>query len=113
MTIATIRQSLHDSTVEELRRVIAACIGLVVALLLLYGYFVATTIFNMVQYRAASAETSRITAELGDLEAQYLALGNTLTLDRAHELGFVDAPHPAFVALGAPHRLTLASDLAR
>ena len=113
MSIATVRQSLYDRTVEELRRVIGFFMALTLALLVLYGYFVATTIMNMVAYRAAVAETSRTTAALGDLEARYLALGNKLTLEHAHSLGFVDAPYPQFVALGAPHRLSLAADSIR
>ncbi len=106
MTLAAVQQSLYDT--ELLKRVIIALACLAAAFLLAYGYFVATTIVNMVEYRTATERIVRVSAELGGLESGYIELGQLMTMEHAHELGFVDVPNPQFVALQAPYRLTLA-----
>ena len=108
ITATAIRNFLYDLRAEELRRFIGALIGITVVFLAAYGYFVATTVVNMVEYHHAVARTAELNAELGQLESRYIELGQSMTIERAHTLGFVDVSDPHFVALGSSQRLTLA-----
>lgn len=87
---------------------IAGLLSVATFCLLAYGYLVATTIINMVEYRAASANIARLHTQVGELESRYLALGQSMTVEHAHALGFVNVPTPHFVTTGTTRRLTIA-----
>ena len=108
MTLTTIRQKVRERVIEEPAQLIVLSTTVMAALLLLYGYLMMTTVMNMVAYKQATAEAARISAELGSLEAEYIALGSVLSSDEAHALGFVDILNPQFVAATTLEPLALA-----
>jgi hypothetical protein len=53
-----------------------------------YAYFVNKTVWNVVSRQHAVKEISKISSEVAELEAAYMSLSGTLTLDHAYTLGF-------------------------
>ncbi len=80
-------------------------IGCSVALLVLagmYGFFLKQTIASVVERRLLEHERAELAARVSTLEARYIAIGESVTIARAHELGFVNVTEPHFVSR-APH----------
>ncbi len=68
-----------------------ALVGMIVALVFSYAYFVNAAIVNIVATKNMQVEISNLTSEVGNLEAQYLAAKSALSIDEAHVLGFVES----------------------
>jgi len=101
-------RTTYDTNIEQLQAFIAVLVCAAGVCLFAYGYLVTTTIMNMVEYRSATSKIASLHAELGNLEARYIALGQTMTVEHAHELGLVDVSSPYFVRIDDARRLTLA-----
>ena len=56
-----------------------------------YVCLINNTIMNVVARKQAYESINTLNAELAVLEGRYVAAANSLTLAKAHELGFVDA----------------------
>ncbi len=55
-----------------------------------YVLLINATVFNAVETKKLGEENRRMSGELATLESRYLALSQTVTLERAHALGFID-----------------------
>ena len=55
-----------------------------------YAYFVNQTVWNIVSRQNAVKEISKMSSEVAELEASYMGLSGTLTLDHAYQLGFYE-----------------------
>ncbi|MES2953399.1 MAG: hypothetical protein V4674_02475 [Patescibacteria group bacterium] len=55
-----------------------------------YVLLINATVFNAVETKKIGEENRRLNGELAALESRYLALSQTVTLERAHQLGFID-----------------------
>ena len=106
MSIATVRQSIYDKTTEELRYLIGLAVFCIFGLLIVYTYFVSLTVIDSVKYRRLVAEVSDLNTELGFLESQYSTLAQSLTLEQAHLLGFLDSKNPQFAQMGGMQKLS-------
>ena len=84
--------------------------GVVVALLVLTiaSYFIGIglTIKNVLKRQYAEKAMEEISPKVSELEFSYLTLKASVDIDKAHELGFVDASE-ILVAQGGAHSLTL------
>jgi hypothetical protein len=60
-------------------------------LVVVYVSLINNTIMNVVARKQAYASINNINAELAVLEGKYVATVNDLTLNKAYDLGFVDA----------------------
>lgn len=66
---------------------ILACVCAVSALL--YGIFLLEAVAHAASQTNAQRSIKQISAQLADMEAQYLANSLSLTKEKAHELGYV------------------------
>ena len=57
----------------------------------LYGFLIQKAIMNIVAREKVVNDVATLTAEIADLEEQYLSLKNNITLDTAYEKGLQDA----------------------
>ncbi len=62
--------------------------GLAVFMLGTYIYFVNQTVWNVVSRQNAVKSVHTASSEVALLEASYMSLSSTLTLEHAYELGF-------------------------
>lgn len=53
-----------------------------------YVYFVNQTVWNVVSRQNAVKTIYKVSSEVAELEASYMSLSSSLTLDHAHALGF-------------------------
>jgi hypothetical protein len=69
-----------------------------------YGYFVNKTVWNVVERQNVAKEIQKTSSEVAVLEASYMALSGTLTLDHAYALGFqeVETKDTLFVERQVP-----------
>ena len=70
---------------QKLFWMLISCIVLVAAL---YFYVVGKTILNVVGRSAAEAQITNINSDISDLEARYIALGQSVNADLAVNEGF-------------------------
>ncbi|MCC7469945.1 MAG: hypothetical protein IT284_02285 [Bacteroidetes bacterium] len=63
----------------------------------LYIFFIGQTIFRLVAERSTQAENRGLSSEISELELDTLTFNESISIDKAYELGFVDAKDTAFV----------------
>ena len=64
--------------------------GLIVSLLVLYVYFVNQTVWNIVSRQDLTKSINTVSSQVATLEASYMSLSSSLTIDHAYDLGFKD-----------------------
>jgi hypothetical protein len=85
---------------------------LILAVLLcagLYGYFVSTSVINILVRKEIEKKMVTLNSKVSDLEAEYLARKNELTLDYAYTRGFstIKSKHFAVRVSSDAHGLSL------
>lgn len=70
----------------------------VIALASLYVYFMNKTVMNVVERENIEKKIAEQASDIAEIEFAYIAAKNTVTLERAHEIGFVDAIPSSYVA---------------
>lgn len=65
---------------------------------MVYGYSVNTAIWNVVKRQSIEKEVATVQADLGNIEAAYMAEKSKITLDYALGKGYVATIHPHFVS---------------
>ncbi len=65
--------------------------------MVLYGYFLNKTINAVVFVSDNQKHMSDVRSELSTLESEYLTTKDTLTMEKAKTLGFIEAPVPTYV----------------
>lgn len=71
--------------------------ALVLASFLFYAFFIGQTVFRLVEGKNIENNMRTLSTEIATLELQTLSLNDTISIDKAYELGFVDAPDTQFV----------------
>jgi len=77
----------------------------------LYVVLINQTVRNVARLQTLQGELSQYTSHIGELEFKYIMLRNDVTIDTAHELGFIDVnqtkfiPRPSLSSLQGPHSL--------
>lgn len=66
--------------------------------LLMYLFFIGQTVFKLVAEKNITAQTRALAAEISQLELETLSLNDTISIEHAYELGFVDATSTQYVA---------------
>ncbi len=64
-----------------------------------YGYFVKETIMNVVERERVMTESRNLNSQIGDLESQYIAAKNNITINLAYEKGFKDVSSTDYISL--------------
>ena len=65
--------------------------------LFLYGFLVRGAIVNIVARQDVESEISLLNSKILDLESEYIQIKNSITLEKAHDLGFVTVSAQKFV----------------
>lgn len=68
-----------------------------VSLLFFYGYFVNSTVLNIVERRNIQNELEVLSSTFSTLESKYLALAAKIDIEFAYILGFTEAQNVKFV----------------
>lgn len=76
------------------------------ASVIFYIYGINATARNVAQRGELEKRVEAVQAELATLEFQYIALKNSITLNRALSLGFQEVRNPLFVTRGETARLS-------
>jgi len=110
MTSSRTHTKKRTMTLSELRVFFVHTFGVVVvSLILVYLYLVNASVISAVGRKQAQDAASDVATHVADLEAQYFSLSESLTLDEAYVLGFVE-PKDTLFALrmqGGDTRLTM------
>ena len=77
--------------------------GLAAVTLAFYIYLINNIVFNLATRASITSEREQLTLDLGQLEARYLAMVDSITIERAYALGFEDAgANGSFAAVAIP-----------
>lgn len=79
------------------KRLIIGLFALALLLFFSYGYFIESSVRNIMSRKATEKEIALLNAGLGSLELDYVALKETIGEDKALRLGFVEAKEIVFV----------------
>lgn len=71
---------------------------LLVVLFVTYGFLVKSTVHNIVLRENFGKERATLISHIADLNANYIALKNAITLDIAYERGFKPSSEPHFIS---------------
>ncbi|MDP3735194.1 MAG: hypothetical protein Q8R39_02070 [bacterium] len=83
--------------------------GLALLALASYGYYLNKAVEYASLRASSEEERSRLSAVVAHLEAKRALLVASLTLDRARELGLLEAAYPIFLTRGEERTLSLAA----
>lgn len=72
----------------------------VLGLVGLYVYFIQGSVYSIVERKELSREVASMREQIAPLEARYLALRSSVTLERAHELGFENVSRVDYAKVG-------------
>lgn len=90
-----VKELIKLDTLEK--RLVLGFFGLAVLLFFTYGYFIETSVGNIVERKNVEKEIALLNSTLGSLELDYVALKETVGAQKARELGFVEVKEVAFV----------------
>lgn len=66
-------------------------LSILIVLVGAYGYMVNKTVWNAFNKDSAEEQIFALNSQLGDLEFQYMSLSNSISIEKAYELGFQNA----------------------
>lgn len=92
--LQNISQNIYSYRVAYIRA-LGCSVGLLLAV---YGYLVVGIIYNGSAIEHMEQKISVASSELGDLEAKYLALKNSISITEAYALGFVEVEDPVYLS---------------
>lgn len=73
-------------------------VGIAAVAFLTYLFFIGQTVFKLVSERSVAAENRQLSTEISALELETLSLNDTISIERAYELGFVNATKTEYAA---------------
>jgi hypothetical protein len=73
-------------------------VSILVGIGLLYVYFVNLTIHNVVARTNAQKQIVELSSSVSELESEYIAIENKITLEVAYSKGFEDATPKKFIS---------------
>ncbi len=79
---------------------LSALLGLAV---LAYLYFLSISVYAVIERKSAESEAESLSAKVSLLESEYVNLDKRITLELAHEQGFVDITVPRYISRDASH----------
>ena len=90
---------LLNSNIEQLKigkKVFRLLLVSLVISIFLYGYFVSSSIVNVLVRKEVEQKITDVNSRLGTLETEYLVLKNNITIEYAYSNGFVDVTDKDF-----------------
>lgn len=67
---------------------------------MLYLFFIGQTVFRLVSVKNLESSKSAISTEIAELELKNLSLNDTISIEKAYELGFVSAKTTQYASAG-------------
>jgi hypothetical protein len=98
-------QQLHIENLEETlfyKRAVFLCLSLAVVFIAIYAYAIGSTVHFVLLRGTYEKQAGVLSAELGNLQAQYLAESQAITLDRGVALGLHATSDISFVSRAQP-----------
>ena len=68
-----------------------------------YLYFLSISVYAVILRKSAESEAERLSAKVSLLESEYVKLDKRISLDLAHEQGFIDIAVPRYISRDASH----------
>ncbi len=88
---------LKTQSVDRIK--IFFCLSLLVVITFsLYMFFLGRTIFDLVARKNAESEIRSVATNISSLELEVFQYNNLVTLQKAHDLGFVNNSEPVFIS---------------
>ncbi|NTV44773.1 MAG: hypothetical protein HGA67_03720 [Candidatus Yonathbacteria bacterium] len=98
----------HSEQVIDIRRIATMALGgTAVVLVCAYVYLVNASVLSVVGREHAEESSSEVATDVVALEAEYLALSETVTMDEARALGFVEPKGTLFASRIADTRVAM------
>jgi len=98
-------QQLHIEDIEETlfyKRAVFLCLSLMAVSVAVYAYAIGSTVHFVLLRSAYEKQAGQLSAHLGNLQSQYLAMSEGITLDRGTSLGLHATKDVSFVNRAAP-----------
>jgi len=89
------------------KRILGVLLVSLFGLIFLYGYFISSSIFNVIVREEVERDLVTLNSTIGELEAKYLAVKNEITIEYAYAHGFTDLSKKGY----APRTSTLGRGL--
>lgn len=102
--------TLFNSSIERIKlgqKIFRILVCTLFLFILLYGYFVSTSIINVLVRKEVEQSITDVNSRLSELETHYLVLKNQITLEYAYTRGFVDITDKQFTVRAAAAGLSL------
>lgn len=96
-------QAIVTQFEEYDRRIFWAVVGLIVAALFAYVYFLSLSVYGVIARKQAETKISVLSARVSLLESEYSTLDKHINLELAHELGYIDIAAPRYISREATH----------
>ncbi|MDQ3014540.1 MAG: hypothetical protein M3Q73_01600 [bacterium] len=84
--------------------------GLLLMIFVSYAYLINKTIMNVVAREKSEQRIATLSSVIGELEFEHMMVKNKVTLELAHQKGFMDASPSRFLARSGALLLTYNSD---
>ena len=89
----------HIQNVSKLeQKLFLALLFMLTILFVVYGFFLKSTVHNIVMRETLGRERAAIVSHIADLNTNYLKLKNSITLEKAYARGFEPAAEPDFIS---------------
>ena len=79
------------------KRILISLIAFIVLLVGMYGFLISSAIVNVIVREEMEQKISATYSHMSELESDYLAQKNAITLSLAYDLGFIDNKIKIFV----------------
>jgi hypothetical protein len=79
------------------RRIVWTLVALLVTLTAMYGYFLSTSIVNVIVREEMQQKIANTNARISELELTYIEAKNAVTMDMAKEMGFTKVTQKHYV----------------
>ncbi len=83
---------------KEERVVVWALLWVILALFILYVYFMNETVFNVAKRVHAEQEFASLNSKMSELEFENISMRNNIDIDLAYALGFKDIKNPRYIS---------------
>lgn len=92
------QRTLNQHFLEYDRRIfwtVVWCLGFSV---FSYIYFLGTSVYSVIARKQAEIDNANLTSRISQLESEYVLLDKKISLDLAHNEGYVDVAVPRYVS---------------
>lgn len=97
MNVAKLTQRKNED-IETRRKIFKILAGILIALFLLYIYFVGSITFNILARKSLRITAKEVGNTVSEVELKYITLSNSINSQFGKDIGFIDAKNTIFVS---------------